>query len=200
MRIVNRILDDGFAYANAISSYAAPVSFIKNRLTGKSFIDIIKKADNELFQLIHELNWGALYRLSENDTWLDLIDHLNQLIIFYQENERHKNHIFSAEFLESHFLSFDLISNLYDYAIEGLQEELLKNGFFLSDILSIKTVSDKTIQTYLFDKNYYLQTIKGIDELLSAIKVVIRSLNRNYKNSSILLREQGFIVHIFEDR
>ena len=68
IKMISRILDRGFAYANGLSSYAAPLSFISNRLTGRAFIDILKVSDIELYEMIHNLDWTALYRLSINDT------------------------------------------------------------------------------------------------------------------------------------
>ena len=68
INIVGNMLDKGFAYANGISSYAAPLSLITNRLTGKELMSILQSADAEFYEIIKDLSWSAVYRLSINDT------------------------------------------------------------------------------------------------------------------------------------
>jgi len=199
IRIVSRILDKGFAYANGVSSYAAPLSLITNRLTGKSFIRILKAADNELYELIHNLDWIAIYRLSINDTWLDLIDHLNRLLVIYQERAKHKSSIYSSEQIEYSVVTVKLVEKLYETAIETFQKELFKAGTIIIDVLNLKNYSDKVLEHYLSITSNYWEDIKEINELIPALKVIIRSLDRKYKGSTNLLRQQGFVVNLYDD-
>lgn len=200
IRIISRILDKGFAYANGISSYAAPISLITNRLTGKTFIDVLKAADRELYELICSLDWLAIYRLSINDTWLDFVDHLNKFLILYQNSEKHKNSIFPPTKLECSVITFNIINKLYEVAMEGLQRELFKAGAIIVDVLNLKNYSDKMLEHYLSIKSSYWDTIKEMNELLPALKIVIRSLGRRYKDSTNLLRQQGFVVYLYENK
>jgi len=198
IRVVSRLLDKGFAYANGISSYAAPISLISNRLTGKTFSDILRAVDGELYELICNLDWVAVYRLSINDTWLDFIDHLNNLLILYQDSEKHKNSIYSPTKVECSVITFNLVKKIYETAMEGLQKELFKAGAIIVDVMNLKNYSDKMLEHYLSVKSDYWNIIKEINELIPALKVVIRSLYRRYKDSTTLLRQQGFIVSLYE--
>lgn len=198
IKVVGRILDKGFAYANGISSYAAPISLITNRLTGNTFINILKAADSELYRLIHDLSWVAVYRLSINDAWLDFIDHLNKLLVLYQDSEKHKNEIYSPTQLECSVATFELVKKLYESAMERLQKELFKCGAIVVDVMNWKNYSDKVLEHYLSVKSDYWQVIKEINDLIPALKVVIRSLDRRYKDSTIILQQQGFVVNLYE--
>ena len=199
IKIISKILDKGFAYANGVSSYAAPLALITNRLTGSTFINILKSADNELYQLIHGLDWIALYRLSINDTWLDFIDHLNKLLVLYQDSEKHKTTIYSPSQLEYGVAAFDLLKKLYETAMENLQKELLQAGALIIDVLNFKNYSDKVLEHYLSVKSDYWETIKEVSELIPALKIVIRSLERRYKDATNFLRQQGFIINLCDD-
>lgn len=200
IKIVSTILDKGFAYANGVSSYAAPLSLISNRLTGNTLINILKSADSELYELIHSLDWIAVYRLSINDTWLDFIDHLNKLLILYQDSAKHKNTIFSPIQLGCSVITFELVKKLYETAMDSLQKELLKAGAVIIDVLNLKEYSDKTLEHYLSVKSDYWDVIKEINELIPALKVVIRSLDRKYKDSTIILKQRGFIVNLYDNK
>lgn len=197
--IISRILDKGFAYANGVSSYAAPLSLISNRLTGNTFINILKAADGELYELIHNLDWAAVYRLSINDTWLDFVDHLNKLLTLYQDSKKNKSTIYSPVQMECSVVTFELVKKIYETAMESLQKELLKAGAVIIDVLNLKNYSDKVLEHYLRTKSDYWDTIKEINELIPALKVVIHSLKRRYKDSTNLLRQQGFIVNLSDD-
>lgn len=196
IKIISRILDRGFAYANGVSSYAAPLSLISNRLTGNTFINILKAADIELYKLIHDLDWIAIYRLSINDTWLDFIDHLNKLIVLYQDSAKHKSKLFSSTQLEGSIIAYELIVKLYETAMETIQQELFKVGAVIIDVMRFKDYSDKVLEHCLRVKSDYWDTIKEVDELIPALKIVIRSLDRKYKDSTNLLRQEGFIVNL----
>lgn len=196
IKIISKILDRGFAYANGISSYAAPLSLISNRLTGSTFINILKGADAELYKLIHDMDWCAIYRLSINDTWLDFIDHLNKLIVLYQDSYKHKSKIFSSMQLEGSITAYELVIKLYETAIETIQKEMFKAGAVIIDVTNFKDYSDKVFEHYLRVKNDYWNTIKEVDELIPALKVVIRSLDRRFKDSTNLLRQDGFIINL----
>lgn len=196
IKIVSKILDRGFAYANGISSYAAPLSLIGNRLTGSTFINILKATDAELYKLIHDMDWSAIYRLSINDTWLDFIDHLNRLIVLYQDSFKHKSKIFSSIQLEGSITAYELVIKLYEAAIETIQKEMFKAGAVIIDVMNFKDYSDKVFEHYVRVKSDYWNTIKEVDELIPALKVVIRSLDRRFKDSTNILRQDGFIINL----
>lgn len=193
--IISKMLDKGFAYANGISSYAAPLSLVTNRLTGKEFKSIIQSADKELYEIINDLGWSALYRLSINDTWLDFIDHLNRLLILYQKSAKKKDTVFGSFLVDASLTTKSILNRLYESAIESLQIELLKIGAVAIDVLNLKKYADDAID-YFISKSDYLDIVKEIDEFIPALKVVIRSLHRKYKDSRILLQEQGYLVSL----
>lgn len=195
--IINRILDRGFAYANATSCNAVPLSLVANRLTGKSLINILKSSDAELYTMINELDWGTLYRLSINDTWLDFVYHLNKLLVMYQKSKNNKESIFSASKLGCSMVVMNLVTHLYENALDQLKEEMIDAGLTIFEASSIKDYSDKFIEYILASKAEYWDTIREIEELLSALKVVIRSLEHRYKGYSQSLRERGFIVNLY---
>lgn len=192
--IIRKMLDKGFAYANGISCYAAPISLITNRLTGKTFIEIIRTADIELYDLIHNMDWNALYRLSVNDTWLDFVDHLNCLLLLYQRSEKRGELIFSPSEFEYSLGLFQLVKKLYETAFESLEKKAFVVGSTIIDVKNIKETSDRMIDYLLTSKMQYWNIIREIQELIPALKVVIRSLNCRYKGSTISLNKQGFIV------
>lgn len=197
--IIGNMLDKGFAYANGISCYAAPISLITNRLTGKEFMSILKSVDKELYDIVEKLSWNALYRLSINDTWLDFIDHLNRLLLLYQGSENRKDSLFSPSQIEFSVITNNLIRKLYEYAIETLQQELFKAGAFIIDVSNVKEYSEKLLDIYVYNRNEYWDIIKQVDEFIPALKIVIRSLDRKYKDSTILLRDQGYFINLDKD-
>lgn len=199
IKIISRILDRGFAYANGLSSYAAPLSFISNRLTGRDFIDILKASDIELYEMIHNLDWTVLYRLSINDTWLDFIDHLNKLLVIYQDNKKHKTAIYTPLQFGFSTVTFKLIKELYETAMDNLQKELLKSGAIIIDVINLKDYSDKVLEHYLRYKSDYWEVIKEINDLMPALKIIIRSLDRKYKDSTNVLVQQGFNVNLLNN-
>lgn len=199
IKMISRILDRGFAYANGLSSYAAPLSFISNRLTGRAFIDILKVSDIELYEMIHNLDWTALYRLSINDTWLDFIDHLNKLLVIYQDSKKHKTAIYTPLQFGFSTVTFKLIKKLYETAIDNLQKELLKSGAIIIDVTNLKDYSDRVFEHYLRYKSDYWEVIKEINDLMPALKTIIRSLDRKYKDSTNVLVQQGFNVNLLNN-
>lgn len=85
---------------------------------------------------------------------------------------------------------------LYETAIETVQKEMLKAGAVIIDVMNFKDYSDKVLEHYLRVKSDYWNTIKEVDELIPALKVVIRSLDRKFKDSTNLLRQDGFIINL----
>ncbi len=194
--IINTILDKGFAYANGISSYAAPLSLITNRLTGRTLIPILKDSDYELYELIHNLNWISLYKLSEESVWLDFVDHLNRLLLLYQDGKRHKHMIYSPLRIEFSIITVTLVKKIYEAAMEALQQELFKNGVIALDVINLKNYSEKMLEDYLSNRDDYWSIIKEINELIPILKGVIRSIQRRYKESTVLLNERGYIINL----
>lgn len=196
---VATMLDKGFAYANGVSAYAVPLSLVTNRLTGKKIISILQSADMELYNMIRDLSWSTLYRLSTNDTWLDFIDHLNKLLLLYQSSEKRKEKLFSLFQIESSFITQRLIKKLYESAVELLQPEWLKVGTYIIDIANLEDHSDKLLESCLFNKSEYFDVIRQIDEIIFALKTVISGLERKYKNSTILLKDNGYLISLDPD-
>lgn len=193
---VSKMLDRGFAYANGISSYAPPLSMITNRLTGRDFAKIVKATDGELYQLICNLSWSALYRLSINDAWIDFIDHLNRLLLLFQEAKRNDNAIFSPEQFRGSLAAHNVIQKIYELGFDALQSSLIESGFNLVDTLNLKQRADMVVEHVLYNLNDYRDIAKEIDEFIPALKIVIKSLHRNYRDSTILLKDQGFIISL----
>ena len=142
------------------------------------------------------MEWSVIYRLSINDTWLDFIDHLNRLIFLYQDSFKHKSKIFSSIQLEGSITAYELVIKLYEAAIETIQKEMFKAGAVIIDVMNFKDYSDKVFEHYVRVKSDYWNTIKEVDELIPALKVVIRSLDRRFKDSTNILRQDGFIINL----
>lgn len=194
------MLDKGFAYANGVSAYAAPLSLVTNRLTGKELICcILQSADRELYGTIKNLSWNTLYKLSINDTWLDFVDHLNELLLLYQQSERRKEKLFGLVQIECSLITQRLIQKLYESAMDLLQPEWLKIGTYIMDIGNLDTHSDKLLELCLYNKNEYFEIIKQIDELMSALKIVISGLDRRYRNSTMILKDNGYSISLDRD-
>lgn len=194
--IVSRMLDKGFAYANGISTYAAPLSLVTNRLTGISFMKIIQSIDPELFDMIRDLCWDDVFTVSKSILWTNFIDHLNRLLVLYQDSEKRKDELFTPFQVEISSNTIRLITKIYESAIESLQIELLKIGCSAIDILNLKNYSDTLLDQLLYNRHEYWDIIKEVDELFYAIKMEIRSIGRKYKGSTQYLRDQGFLVNI----
>ena len=192
--VIRRILDKGFEYANGISSYAAPISQIANRLTSLTLIPLLKAVDMELYGLICHVSWPALYELSNAVIWLDFIDHLNALLLLYRDCRLHKQTLFPPSLLEFGIVTTKLIEKLYETAIESLQRELLISGIPLTNMFLLKEYSESMFEGYLEDKHKYWVIIEEINALLPAIKTFIRSLSRQYKGDTLTLEQQGYII------
>lgn len=197
--IVSRMLDTGFAYANGISSYAAPISLITNRLTGRVFLKMIQSSDPELFHMIIGLSWPALYKLSISDVWVDFVDHMNKVLLLYQGAQKHKDELFKADQIRNKLNCWRLLTKLYEAAIENIQTEFLKIGATIVDVTRMKEFSDLFVEQYFYHKAEYFSVSREIDELLNAIKITIKSIERKYRDSTTLLREEGFIICIDKD-
>ena len=199
VEIIRKILDNGFAFANGVSSNAAPISQISNRLTGLTLMPILKAADKELYQLICDMSWNALYELSINELWLNFIDHLNRLLLIYRDCKRHHQSLFPPSFLGSGLAVTEIVTKLYETAVESLQLELLTNGVPLFDVIRTREYAETLFEIYLQSKHKYWTVIKEINSLLPAIKTYIRSLSRKYKNETIILEQQGYIITLDYD-
>ena len=192
--VIRRILDKGFAYANGISSYAAPISQITNRLTGATIIPILRAADKELYGLICKLDWNSLYRLSINELWLDFVDHLNTLLLVYRDCNRHHHPLPPPSLLECGMITTEIINSLYKVAIDSLQQELLKNGLPFPDVIRTFEYTELLFESYLQSKSKYWNAIKEINALLPAIKTFLGSLSRKRKDNKQVLEQQGYII------
>lgn len=192
--VIKRILDKGFAYANGISSYAAPLSQITNRLTSLTFIPVLKKADQELYNMICSLSWTALYKLSTNDLWLDFVDQVNRLLLLYQDSKRRSQTLLPPSFLGIGMRISNLAEGLYEAAAESLQQELIKNGVPFPEVIRTREYGESMLEMIIRNKHEYWLLVKEIDAKLSAIKVYIRSLSRRYKDKIERLDREGFII------
>ena len=98
--------------------------------------------------------------------------------------------------LECSVFTFEFLKNLYQTAINSLQVELLKAGGLTINVLNLKNHSDKMLEYVFFSKNEYWNIIKELNELIDALKITIRSIDRKYKDSTKLLRHNGFIINL----
>ena len=117
-------------------------------------------------------------------------------MVLYQKSTKHKNVVFPTVQFNCSVVTAELVRKLYDTAMEGLQKELLKAGGIVVDVKDLKYYSDNMIENYLVAKSAYWDAIKNINELMPALKVVVRSLERKYKDATKSLRQQGFIVNL----
>ena len=192
--VIKRILDKGFAYANGISSYAAPLSQITNRLTSLTFIPILKKADQELYNTICNLSWIGLYKLSINDLWLDFVDQINRLLLLYRDSKRRSQTLLPPSFLGLGMRISNLAEGLYEAAVDSLQQELVKNGVPFPEVIRAREYGEAVIETIVRNKHEYWMLVKEIDAKLAAIKEYIRSLARRYKDKIVTLEKEGYII------
>ena len=197
--VIRKILDKGFAYANGVSSYAAPISQITNRLTGLTLMPILQSADNELYNLICDMSWNALYKLSINELWLDFIDHLNRLLLIYRDCKRHRQSLLPPSILECGLATTEIVTKLYETAVESLQQELLKSGVPFLDVIRTQEYTETVFENYLHNRHKYWAVIKDINSLLPAIKTYIHSLSRKYKKETLVLEQQGYIITLDDE-
>ena len=182
--------------------YLSQLSFNSSRIRQDKKIELDMKQEysgRELYEMIHNLDWTALYRLSINDTWLDFIDHLNKLLVIYQDSKKHKTAIYTPLQFGFSTVTFKLIKKLYETAIDNLQKELLKSGAIIIDVTNLKDYSDRVFEHYLRYKSDYWEVIKEINDLMPALKTIIRSLDRKYKDSTNVLVQQGFNVNLLNN-
>ncbi len=196
IQIVNHMLDIGFSYANSMSSYAAPLSQITNRLTARQFIPMLAYADYELYDMICKMDWSNLYFLSTERVWLNFIDHLNRLLVLYQRKQPSKKEVFSTGKFSCSITGSRLIEKLYDAAIDALKKELLLNGANPMDIINLQKYSDKLLEYVINTRTEYWGIIRKTDELLKSLKGVILSLDRKYQGATKILQEDGFYINI----
>ena len=117
------------------------------------------------------------------------------MLLIYQNHEKTNESLFSSSQIEFSLTTQRILTKIYESAIESLQLELLKIGMVTIDVLRIKDYGDQIVGHFLEKKEYW-ETIKQIDAFIPALKVVIRSLGRKYKDSTLLLKDQGFIVSL----
>ena len=197
--VIRRILDKGFAYANGISSNAAPVSQITNRLTGLTLIPILRAADLELYNLICDLSWNALYRLSTSELWLGFIDQLNRLLLIYRAYKRHNVSLIPSSYLGNGLVIKEIVTKLYETAVDSLQLELLKVGVPIFTLMRTREITETAFEDYLRNKHKYWDVIKEIGSILPSLKAFIHNLPRKYKDETRVLEEEGYIVTLNDD-
>jgi hypothetical protein len=196
LTIIGRILDNGFAYSNAISCGAVPLSLIQNRLTGRELIHILSATDYELFSMVKNLNWNEIYRLSNSDIWRDFTDRLNRLLQIYQLSKERKETIYTSRRIHCSLITYKLIQKLYESAIESLQMGLLRMGYNSIDFSNLKDNIDSLIDDYLNNKNEYFNIIREIDKFIPALKVTISSFDRKYKDVNKLSYDTGYSINL----
>jgi len=200
LKMVRRMLDNGFSYANGVSGHAAPLSQITNRLTSKTFIPIIKAADEEFYNMICNLSWKALFMFSLNPSWLDLLDHLNRLLLVYRDSHKAGDRSLLPTNLIHHSNStITLVNALYNAAVESLQNMLMQNGIVSFNIINARDYCETLFEYYIRHKHEYWSLIQNINILLQALKTNITSMGRRYKDTTILLVRNGYKVVIDPD-
>ena len=190
---IRRILDIGFARANGISSYAAPISSITNRLTAQRFIPIINACDPELYSQIVTLDWNGLYDLSIGALWHNLINDINRIMRFMQVKDKQIRFDKLPTSLEFSLSITKLLHSLYDSVSQSVQKGLLSIGVPPIDIANAKTFSDHAAE-YILSKNEYFDTVNEISCLIPAIKMQIKSIIKEYKDDSPIIISKGFSV------
>lgn len=76
---------------------------------------------------------------------------------------------------------------------------MLKSGAIIIDVTNLKDYSDRVFEHYLRYKSDYWEVIKEINDLMPALKTIIRSLDRKYKDSTNVLVQQGFNVNLLNN-
>lgn len=191
-KTIHRILDDGFAHANGMSSYAAPISNIRNRFTAITFIPLLKKVDSELFQQIAEMDWNGIFELCQDMNWLRFLELINRLLLHY----RKKPHIILSDLpkrINSSLTISDILHDIYSVAMDSIYEEMYKQGIAYPDILSMKKAEEQ-LRDYLLSKDEYLSTVKELHEILPVIKVIIKNISRRDFSASNKLLAEGIIT------
>lgn len=196
---VSDILDKSFAYANAYTNDAVPVTFIENQLTGKWLIKLLKGAYPNVYMKIISIPWDCLYDLAVCDEWKAFKMYINALIATLQKPYLVKDKV-EIERMESierdvmkaikDITTYNLFNGLLSEVISKIKNQLKTSGLFYeinqTDVI-IETL-EREVQIKGKGDIYYL--LKMIDALATLISVKVDTILRGYDFQTIAKRQQ----------
>lgn len=139
MLFMEDILDKSFAYANAKTSDAYPITFIVNQLTGIWMMDLLKRIYPRIYMSIRNLSWGYLYSLANAPEWIEFKNYINAMVFLLQQpyrkndptGERYvdsiENHV---EKIVEDVRLYRLVLLLKEKTVSKIKDVLKQNGAF----------------------------------------------------------------------
>lgn len=190
--ILRNMLDSGFAYANAISSDAVPISRIQNQITGKYIAELLRQCDPPLFDLLVSLDFEQVFVLCTDTTWNEFIDVLNMIVLLYQQKQLHENTLPPIHSLTLHENTISLVCLLADKFSSSFSSLLIDHGLFAERQHLLNQI--KLLSTYTDSVNAYLSYIKKLDSLLPDLYSTVNRISQNHRISGRTLQQKkGFL-------
>jgi len=194
---VQHILDRCFAYANAVSADAAPLSQIQNRLTGKMLLPVLKGAEPSLWEGIQSLDFAGLYRLSNEAIWKSLRDRMNSLFVFYRH--RKNGEVLSEGQLKRSLAAADVFTALYALAQDSLRTKLMEVGAAPDDVFRMENQLQGRLKEYIRNEHAYLDTLQRIRELLHSMSDVVCCIKEQSAAERKVFLEEGIAISLYQD-
>jgi len=191
LSIICTILDKAFALANADTSNAVPLSFVRNQLTGRWLYSLLDKAYINLKKAIIELSWNDVYLLSQDSDWLAFIGYINAYIYLVQESVR-RNYKSSIEScikkLSKSINLFTFLNSLKDQAVDVAKEKLFDIGLF-TEAQKFEIIVELCVDCYSGKNRIFLDVVYAIDMLANRITEKITK-DKKFSYLLILAEEQ----------
>lgn len=192
---VAALLDRCFAYANAISAGAVPVSQVFNRFTSRTMIPFLNEVAPRVKQQVDALSWAGVYELSNSPIWLDFLDRLNYLLVARRFMKGQET--INPGRLASHLTTERVINGLLDVAGESAKDELLLSG--------IPLVSLTEGEDYVASLSYtlplghlvtYERALKAVNESIPYVEHAISAMKRPYRLATERIGKEGYEVFL----
>lgn len=139
MLLMEDILDKSFAYANAKTNDAYPITFIMNQLTGVWMIDLLKRVYPQIYSSICRMPWCYLYSLANTSEWIEFKTYINAMIFLLQQPYR-ENDLTGKKYIDNiendtekviHSVQlYRLISILKEKFVSKMRDSLKQTGAF----------------------------------------------------------------------
>lgn len=196
-KIVEAMLDRGFAYANAVASESIPLSLVKNQFTGRTLARLISVIDNELYKLINELNWADVFTLSNESVWKYFLFCINKILYYVQLSKRYQARLMPISGFDFSLSIYRLITFVYNYVIDNLKEEMFRTPLFY-DFYRAEQAFKETMGEVLEHKFPLIFYLKEIDAYLSVVKKTIEAIKRDPPTIPKEQREKGYNFNLVE--
>lgn len=161
--VVSTILDRSFAFANAETSLAQPITSITSRLTGIYLARIMASCYPQLYRKIKCLSFEQVFQLSNDHDLRKLVDVLNALVFLSSSNKLVQIGLIDKYgFISLSLSAKNLASVLFDISLDLVISRYFENEL-VSALMSNVLVAQIIQQYNIAPTNTFVEVLKLAD-------------------------------------